>query len=201
MSLGKAAAWIAGTSFAWAIFGFVTLMLYANNPVWQRAVVGAFAGAIFGALAGSAQWPLIRSRFEGAAWWVPATSFGWLCAGVLVPLMGEVIDRRVKIGLDYEVGIAAAGLVVGILQTFFYRGGRQKVIWLIFTLLAWGAAGFASWSLYETLTLGQVFDSLSVPGWTDQVAAEAASGLLGSVIGGLLVGVVTLFAFRASVKR
>jgi len=177
-----------GTSSAWAIFAFTTLMLYANNPTLQRAVVGAFAGAIFGALAGSAQWLVVRSRLKGAVWWIPATSFGWLCAGVLVSLMSEVIDRRMKIGLDYELGIAAAGLVLGAVQMFFHRSVGQKAVWLIFTVLAWGVAGLISWSLYEMLVLGKVFNSLRLPGWSDQVVAEAASGLVGAVMGGLVVG-------------
>src|SRR5687768_16077278 len=146
MNLGKVTVWVVGTSFAWSIFAFVTLMLYANNPVLPRAIVGVFAGAIFGALAGSAQWLVVRSRFEGpTVWWIPATSLGWLCAGVVVPFMGEVIDRRLNIGLDYEVGMALAGLVVGAVQTFFHQSVRQKLMWLFFTFLAWGAAGLASW--------------------------------------------------------
>lgn len=200
INLGSAIAWMIGTSSAWAIFAFTTLMLYANNPTLQRAVVGAFAGAIFGALAGLAQWLVVRSR-ERAAWWIPATSLGWLCAGVLVPFMGEVIDRRVKIGLDYEVGIAASGFVVGAVQMFFHRSAGQKAVWLFFTILAWGAAGLISWSLYEMLTLGEVFNSIRLPGWSDRVVAEAASGLVGAVMGGLILGMLTLVAFRASVER
>lgn len=194
INLGSAIAWVIGTSAAWAIFAFTTMMLYANNPTLQRAVVGAFAGAIFGALAGSAQWLVVRSRLKRAAWWIPATSLGWLCAGVLVPFMGEMIDREMKIGLDYELGIAAASLVVGALQTFFYRTVGQKAVGFFFTVLAWGGAGLISWGLYEMLTLGKAFNSIRVPGWSDQVVAEAASGLVGAVVGGLVVGVVTLLA-------
>ena len=198
---GSAIAWVIGTSFAWAIFAFSILMLYANNPTLQRAIVGAFAGAILGTLAGSAQWFVVRSRLRRAVGWIPATSLGWLCAGVLVPFMGEVINRRVKLGIDYELGIAAAGLVVGVLQTFFYRSVCQKVVGFFFAALAWGAAGLISWSLYETLTLGEVFNSMRLQGWSDQVVVEAASGLVGAVVGGLVVAVVTLLAFQVSAER
>ena len=200
-SIGSTLAWVIGTSFAWAIFAFTTLMLYANNPTLPRAVVGALTGAIFGALAGSAQWLAVRSWLKRAVWWIPATSLGWLCAGLLVPFMSEVVDRRVKLGQDYELGIAASGLIVGAMQAFFHQRVVQKAGWLFLTVLAWGAAGLISWGLYEMLTVGEVFKTVRLPGWSNQVVAEAASGLVGAIIGGLVVGVVTLLAFRVTAER
>jgi hypothetical protein len=199
--MGRALVWVMGTTFAWAIFAFTNLMLYANNPTFLRAVVGGFAGAMFGALAGLAQWFVVRSRLRWDAWWIPATSLGWLCIGVLVPLAGEMIDRTVKLGSDYMLCTAAGGLVLGTLQVVFHRGVGGKIIWLFTTVIAWGVAGLVSWELYERLTLGGAFNSIRIPGWSQQVAAEVTSGLTGALVGGLAIGVISLIAIRVSTER
>ena len=83
--LDGAAWWIPASALAVAAAGVV---VFAGG-----AVVGADAGWVAGAglsgtLLGTVQWLVLRRQLDGAAWWVPASTVGWVVGGPVGGALG-----------------------------------------------------------------------------------------------------------------
>ncbi|HUF37862.1 MAG TPA: hypothetical protein VMN57_05015 [Anaerolineales bacterium] len=111
-------AWPAASALGWA-FGLPAVVGFS---VWIRPLVvdlpdGFRLGFILagtglaGAAAAGWQWVLLRTRLEGAPWWLLANGVGWLMAWILVLAIGLFLGSGEP--LPVETNRFADGLVLG----------------------------------------------------------------------------------------
>jgi hypothetical protein len=114
---------------------------------------------------GAAQWLVLKlgSNLRRTAWWIAATVFGWL--------LGLSFDFSISQMFPSSstrpvLAFALAGLYLGALQWLvMYRQIRWGSLWILASVVAWGAAGglvsLVSASLTGEVTLGIAVYSLA----------------------------------------
>lgn len=131
------------------------------------------------AIVGIAQWVLLRGKFRGTRWWVPATAVGALAAApvqILIdqgfrallhhkPTHAEVLAWALALGIAVGLCIAAAQLLV------LRRAFARAAIWLPACLAGGGVGAIVATGLRILPLTHPAFDLTS-----------------GYVLGGLLVG-------------
>jgi hypothetical protein len=102
-------------------------------------LIGAINGAWVGALVGSTQWLLLRSRLAGGVIWIGVTSLGWaIGGGAALLLIGPAFPlTAVPVSGLFLAGVTC-GSAIGlsqwlVLRRHFHRAG----VWPITTVLAW----------------------------------------------------------------
>jgi hypothetical protein len=92
-----------------AAFGLaVALGLGEHADFAGRVVESAEAGAAGGAIIGTVQWWVLKTRVPSAGWWVPASIAGWMTGAALGTLAGYFDD-----GLDIMIAPVVAAAVAG----------------------------------------------------------------------------------------
>ena len=72
--------WVGTTVTGAILYSVVTSLVWSKySGVWAAVALGALQGAAIGL----AQWLLLRRRFSGAGWWIPATIAGYAIPSVL----------------------------------------------------------------------------------------------------------------------
>jgi hypothetical protein len=110
-SLGDAKRWAlaTGLGFGGGMALVVATGLGEAPGLAAQITQGAVAGALVGAVIGSAQWLVIRARVPGARWWVIASIAGWAVGAAVGDAVGYFAD-----GLDLVVAPVVAASVTGI---------------------------------------------------------------------------------------
>ena len=99
--------WVAATVLGWSVGIFVASVL-AGTFIPEVEGFRLFVSMAFvaGAAGGWSQWMVIRSHFQGAAWWIPISAVGWAIQfpGALPGLGLMWLSRRTK--PQIETGLA-----------------------------------------------------------------------------------------------
>jgi hypothetical protein len=113
------------------------------------APVTAASIGLFGAVVGILQWLVLRRLLPATGWWIAATAGGWAAAGAIDGtlsgfLSGTVTGVGPGIGvlgflLATVLGVAALGLLPGVLQSLVLRHRVEALNWSAAHLIALGA--------------------------------------------------------------
>jgi len=145
-------------------------------------VVGAMpvvSGSIVGAGVGIMQWLVLRRRFHRAGWWVLASTMGWAVGWAV----GQNLIEPVTMFLaKYEEAL----------------GGRSVVTLSVLGVMVGGVAGIMQWFVLRRWVYRAGWWILAnIVGWTTGfvagpvvVAALWTSGVLATVMGGVILGAV-----------
>jgi hypothetical protein len=109
-ALGDTGPWALATALGvGAAFGLAVALGLGEHPAFAgRVVESAEAGAAGGAIIGTVQWWVLKTRVPGAGWWVPASIVGWMTGAALGTLASYFDD-----GLDIMIGPVVAAAVAG----------------------------------------------------------------------------------------
>jgi hypothetical protein len=100
-------------------WGFWLLWVLASSVglAVGLAVVGAVSGAVpldvVGAVAGVAQWLLLRRQVRRAGWWILASTVGWAVGLAVVNAVVDAVVDAVGWAVGWAVGLAVGWAVVG----------------------------------------------------------------------------------------
>jgi hypothetical protein len=120
--------WAGPTAAGILLFGLVTLLItmlpdvfagtLSSVPLWLGRLDILFGGT----LVGVPQWLVLRRHVRRAAWWVGASTVGWIAgvivgvplAGVLVSTYGRAQPDAVAWALPIAAGLAVGGALYGV---------------------------------------------------------------------------------------
>ena len=186
--------WILANAAGFAVVGAIAgaMILVAEEPLVGTlqsqteaaaalAPITAVSLGVFGAAVGFMQWLVLRRLLSVTGWWIVATAGGWAAAGAIAGtlagfLSGTVTHVGPGIGvLGYLLGlvggVAAIGLLPGVLQSLVLRPRVERLAWSAAHLNAVGAGMVVAFPLM--LVVAGVF------GWSlPSASAWAVAGLL-----------------------
>jgi hypothetical protein len=192
--------WILANAAGFAVGGAIAgaVVLTAEEPLVgtvqsQTEAAAALAPitlvslGVFGALVGLLQWLVLRRQFSMTAWWIAGTAGGWAGAGAVAGALSGFIGGTVTgvgpgIGvLGYLLGtvggVAALGILPGLLQSLVLRPRVGALRWSAAHLAALGAGFLVAFPVM--LVVAELF-GFSLP----SAQAWAIAGLLmGTVFG------------------
>lgn len=139
----NASIWIWVTIFGWALSWFVgsfsgsianLLLGVINGTLAEGDVINVNSGPlgfpvqviVHGTLLGIIQWVFfMRKRFNSAAWWIPATSFGWaisiLIGWLIIPAISQIIGWNESGLEDSVIRGAIFGLTTGLVLQWLLK--------------------------------------------------------------------------------
>jgi hypothetical protein len=195
---GVGVRWVVVNALSWAAGG-VALIFWSLVEGCSILQVAGFA------FVGFVQWLVMRKQISQAGWWGLATAAGWAVGAIVafqVMLMRSDLEILVLVFAPF-VGIAVAGLFVGIAQRLVLRRQVLKASWWISAtavgwVFGWGLSRILvdgllwEWSLLEPLMqLVERFGGVSV-------LLALVFGLWGAVQGAV-TGPVLVWLLRQSV--
>jgi hypothetical protein len=186
--------WVLANAAGFALGGAIAgaMVLTAEEPLVGTvqsqteaaaalAPITAVSLGVFGAVVGFMQWLVLRRLLSATGWWMVATAGGWAAAGAIAGtlagfLSGTVTDVGPGIGvLGYLLGlvggVAAIGLLPGVLQSLVLRPRVET--------LAWSAAHLTAVGAGVVVAFPVMFVVARVFGWSlPSASAWAVAGLL-----------------------
>ncbi|WP_309236588.1 hypothetical protein [Microcoleus sp. FACHB-672] len=130
--------------------GFLVSLLFIE--IGEKPDIGAFEGAIGGAVIGLAQWFFLRSRISNAGWWVLVCVLSWGLLGVTgLGALGWFTPRTPQIPLRIVYGAINGeqmGLLIGLAQWLVI--GKQVTAgwrWIITSSVCWAVALAIGWTV------------------------------------------------------
>ncbi|MGB3513659.1 MAG: hypothetical protein WBA93_31535 [Microcoleaceae cyanobacterium] len=135
----------------WVFFtvvGFLVSLIFVEVGV--KPYVGAFSGAVGGAVVGLAQWLVLRNRIFRARWWIVVNIVAWLLIGASsLGALGWVAPRTEQILLRLLHGFingAVVGAVLGLGQWFVLRKQiYREEWWMVANIFAWAVGLPLGW--------------------------------------------------------
>jgi hypothetical protein len=152
--LASAAAFAIGGAIAGGVVLAAELALVDTAPSQAAAaaalaLVTAVSMGLMGATVGVLQWLVLRRWLPASGWWIAATAGGWAAAGVIAGTLAGFLGGTVTgvgpgIGvlgylLSFVGGVAAIGLLPGVLQSIVLRHRVGALAWTAAHLTALGA--------------------------------------------------------------
>ena len=121
--LGEVRWWAIATGIGLGVGIALALALALGEGTGLRAQIleGTAAGAAVGSILGILQWLALRTRLQGARWWVPASIGGW-AAGAAA---GNGVAYFVDEGLDILVAPVVAATITGLALVELTRSRRS----------------------------------------------------------------------------
>jgi len=110
--LGRGRGWAVatGAGFGLGIGLVVALGIGERTGFVHEVADGALAGAVGGAVLGSAQWLVLREVASNARWWVPASIVAWAVGAAVADGVAHFAD-----GTDLLVGPVVAAAFTGVM--------------------------------------------------------------------------------------
>ncbi|NEP91389.1 MAG: hypothetical protein F6K18_33880 [Okeania sp. SIO2C2] len=137
----------------WVFFtvvGFLVSLIFVEVGV--RPYIGAFSGAMGGAVIGLAQWLVLRNYIFRSRWWVVLTIVTWLLIGASsLGALGWVAPRTEQISVRLFHGLingAIVGAILGLGQWFVLRKQIYwEEWWIIANIIAWSVGLSLGWAV------------------------------------------------------
>lgn len=175
----------------WVLFtviGFLVSLIFVEVGV--KPYVGAFSGAIGGAILGLAQWLVLRNHIFRARWWIVVNIVAWLLIGASsLGALGWIAPRTEQILVRLLHGLingALVGAILGLGQWFVLRKQiYREEWWMVANILAWAVGLPLGWA---------------VGGFIYQMTNLFFSELIGLVVTWIFVGGVTGVVFMRSLQ-
>ena len=188
--------WTAVAAAGWvaAFFATWSTLIFVHNVT--AALVSQFA---VGAGVGAAQWFLLRSRLNRAAWWICVTAISWGMTWIIFEWLFSSLGFHDTMGpamMSMRVSppplaYAVIGLAIGASQYYLLRSRmRRSSLWIPGTCVGWWLAAVVGEFEFHMLTPAPTYVLIEIFGWS----------LMGIVVG-IVTGSVMLGLLRMAPER